>query len=292
VLAQQSYTCKPCRSRPARRISGVLLLALLQAACVQPAREPVTLNYPHGWWSEPDEIARNVALARQFTQETGIRIQDIPTPENTQEGLDLELNLLKRGSSGADIVHVDLIWPAIMEPDLLDLRPHSAAELRSIEPQLLPGYTVDGKLIAIPYQVNIGALEYRADLLREYGYSHPPKTWDELESMAGRIQARERAKGNKDFWGYVWQGANAESLTCNALEWQAAEGGGTIIESDKAISVNNPAATRAWERARHWIGTISPPGVVAYQERDSQNVFDSGRAAFNRLWLGRNIARS
>jgi trehalose/maltose transport system substrate-binding protein len=272
--------------------AGILFFAMLLGSCRQPAHEPVTLNYPHGWWSVPDEIAKNAALARQFTQETGIHIRDIPTPENTLDGLDLELNLLKLGSAGADIVHVDLIWSAVLEPDLIDLQPYSAAEISSVEPQLMPSYTVGGKIIAVPYQVNLGALEYRADLLREYGYSHPPKTWDELESMADRIQAGERAKGNKDFWGYVWQGAEAESLACNALEWQASEGGGRVIENDRTISVNNPAAARAWQRARRWIGRISPPSVVAYQERDSQNVFDSGRAAFNRLWLGRSISRS
>jgi trehalose/maltose transport system substrate-binding protein len=127
-------------------------------------------------------------------------------------------------------------------------------------------------------------LEYRADLLREYGYDHPPKTWTELEKMALRIQAGERAKGTKDFWGYVWQGADAEALTCNAIEWQAGEGGGRIIESDRTISVNNAAAIRSWQRAKHWIGLISPPGVVDYRELDSINIFDSGRAAFNRVW--------
>jgi trehalose/maltose transport system substrate-binding protein len=48
--------------------------------------------------------------------------------------------------------------------------------------------------------------------------------------MARRIQSGERAKGKKDFWGYVWQGADGEALTCDALEWQAGEGGGRIIE--------------------------------------------------------------
>ncbi len=84
----------------------------------------------------------------------------------------------------------------------------------------------------------------------------------------------------------------AESLTCNALEWQFAAGGGRIVESDRTISVNNPAAIRAWQRARHWIGWISPPSVLAYHERDSMNVFDSGGAAFDRVWLGTSIARS
>ncbi len=167
-----------------------------------------------------------------------------------------------------------------------------AAEISWLAPQLLPSYTVGAKLPAVPYQVNIGCLEYRTDLLREYGYDHPPKTWGELEVMAARIQAGERAKGKKDFWGFVWQGAEAEALTCNALEWQVAEGGGRIVESDRTISVNNPAAIRAWQRARHWIGWISPPSTIAYRERDSMNVFDSGGAAFDRVWLGTTIARS
>ena len=111
-----------------------------------------------------------------------------------------------------------------------------------------------------------------------------PRDWNELEKMAQRIQAGERAKGTKDFWGYVWQGADSESLTCNALEWQADEGGGRIIESDRTVSVNNPATIRAWQRARRWIGWISPPGVVDYRELDSISIFDSGRAAFNRVW--------
>jgi trehalose/maltose transport system substrate-binding protein len=109
--------------------------------------------------------------------------------------------------------------------------------------------------------------------------------------MAARIQSGERAKGNKDFWGYVWQGAAAEALTCNAIEWQAAQAGGRIIESNRTISVNNPAAIRSWQRAKRWIGWISPPSVLAYQELDSMNAFDQGQAAFVRVWGGASITR-
>jgi trehalose/maltose transport system substrate-binding protein len=145
--------------------------------------------------------------------------------------------------------------------------------------------------VAIPYRPYVGALEYRSDLLRKYGYDHPPRTWDELERMAKRIQSGERAAGKKDFWGYVWQGAESEALTCNALEWQFSEGGGRIIEANRTISVNNPAAIRAWQRAKRWIGSISPPSVVAYREVDSDNAFGLGKAAFNRLWLATTIIR-
>ena len=40
-------------------------------------------------------------------------------------------------------------------------------------------------------------LLYPTDLLRQDGYREPPRTWDELEIMAARIQASERAKGKK-----------------------------------------------------------------------------------------------
>jgi trehalose/maltose transport system substrate-binding protein len=248
----------------------------------------VTLRYTYSW-NEDRPKAR--ALLQQFTQETGIRVKSIPIPEATREYVDLARKLLEDGA-GADLLNIDLIWSPILEPYLIDLRPYLAAEIPLLEPQLLTSYTVKEKLVAVPFNVPLGGLEYRTDLLREYGYDHPPKTWDELESMAERIQAGERAKGVKDFWGYVWQGNAGEALTCNALEWQAAAGGGRIIEADQTISVNNPAAIRAWERAKRWIGWISPPSVVAYREVDSMLVFDSGRAAFNRNWLLTPMTRS
>jgi trehalose/maltose transport system substrate-binding protein len=138
--------------------------------------------------------------------------------------------------------------------------------------------------VAIPHHAYIGVLYYRPSLLRKYGYAVPPKTWDELEKMAARIQAGERSKGQKDFWGYVWQGGVTEDLTCSGLEWQVDEAGGRIIEDDKTISVNNPQVIRAWQRAAHWVGSISPPGVTAYGLWDAQNLWGSGNAAFLRGW--------
>jgi trehalose/maltose transport system substrate-binding protein len=279
-------------SRVASRTLGTFFVSLLLVSCGQPAQEPITLHYPHGWRVQPDQISTRVTLTQEFTQRTGIQVRELPAPDSTFDQLDLWRKLLKGDPSGIDLLGVDLIWSATLDSDLIDLAPYSAAETSSIDPQLLPDYTINGRLVAIPDQVNAGALEYRSDLLRKYGYDHPPGTWDELERMAERIQTGERAAGKKDFWGYVWQGVTGEALTCNALEWQVAEGGGRIIESDRTISVNNPAVVRAWLRAKQWIGSISPPGVFAYRELDSLNVFSAGGAAFNRVWLGTTITRS
>jgi trehalose/maltose transport system substrate-binding protein len=73
-------------------------------------------------------------------------------------------------------------------------------------------------------------------------------------------------------------------LTCNALEWQVSEGGGRIIEDDRTISVNNAGTILGLQRAKHWIGWISPPGVVSNEEWDAINAFYQGRAVFYRGW--------
>src|SRR5262245_3866879 len=268
----------------------IVLLLCIVSGCRKPAPAPATVTFLGAWWLQPDELPRAQREFREFTSETGIAIEQSPVPETLFSSLDppAQLDLLHRvlqeGGPSPDVLGIDVIWPAILADSLIDLGPDFATELSSQSSRLVTSYTVHSKVVAVPHHTQVGVLAFRTDLLRQYGYSHPPETWDELESMAARIQEGERAKGRKDFWGYVWQGAATEGLTCNALEWQVAEGGGRVIEDDATISINNPAAIEAWQRASRWIGRISPPSVVAYRETDSLNVWDSGNAAFMRSW--------
>jgi trehalose/maltose transport system substrate-binding protein len=272
------------RKVPVRRSVLCVLLSLLLAGCTRPSvNEPVTLTLLEEWTNKRFSEERQKEL-QEFTRETNIRVILLPSPESAGQKLALWKQLLESGASGPDVYGIDVIWPRILNEYFIDLKPYFGSEISLQFPAIAASYTVDNKLVAMAYRADVGLLFYRTDLLRQYGYRKPPRTWDELESMAARIQAGERAKGNNGFWGFVWQGAAAEALTCDALEWQAAEGGGRIIEENQTISVNNPQAIRAWQRAARWVGSISPPAVVGYSEWDSLNVWMAGDAAFMRNW--------
>jgi trehalose/maltose transport system substrate-binding protein len=111
-----------------------------------------------------------------------------------------------------------------------------------------------------------------------------PKTWEDLTATAKKIQDGERAAGNKDAWGFVWQGNAYEGLTCIALEWVKSLGGGQILQSDGKISINNPKAVAAIDLAKSWVNNISPPGVLSYGEEEARGVWQVGNAAFMRNW--------
>ena len=249
----------------------------------QPLAEVTLVLIDQTWLDRSFQDRRNLEL-EQFTRETGIRVKLLPAPEGAVETLDAWRSLLESGAKIPDVYAVDVIWPGILAENLLDLKAFvPAQEIATHFPELIANNTVNGKLVALPCLVDVGLLFYRTDLLRRYGYRTPPRTWEELETMAARIQAGERTRGQKNFWGFVWEGASSESVTCNALEWQVSEGGGPIIENNM-VTVNNSETRRALERAARWVRTISPPGVVTYKEWDAYNIWQAGQAAFMRNW--------
>jgi trehalose/maltose transport system substrate-binding protein len=263
------------------------LFLLVLSCCSRPlSREPTTITFVDSQAAHDPSGLGNLASdsrLEEFTRLTGIRVKHEPLPETALDQLQAVRSQLRTPPT-PEVYSIDVFWPGILSEQFTDLKPYFSTELAMMNPGIVAAYTVNGKLVAVPYTVDMGALFYNKDLLQKYGYAKPPQTFDELEKMAARIQQGERAKSQADFWGFVWPGAAAEGLTCNALEWQAAEGGGRIIEDDRTISVNNPHAIRAWQRAAHWVGWISPPSVTSYEEWDAINMFFSGKAAFLRGW--------
>jgi len=204
-------------------------------------------------------------------------------PNSTTDILALIRQLFAAKSPDLDVIMVDVVWPGVIKDHLLDLKPFSKGVEKEHFPAIVANNTVDGKLVAMPWFTDAGLLFYRKDLVEKYGLK-APATWEDMATAAKKIQDGERAAGNADFQGFVFQAKAYEGLTCDAVEWIHSYKGGNIVDAKGNITVNNPQAVKALTTARSWIGTIAPQGVLNYGEEEARGVFQNGNAAFMRNW--------
>ncbi|MFC3703493.1 ABC transporter substrate-binding protein [Devosia honganensis] len=219
----------------------------------------------------------------KFEADTGHTVTIVPMPSSTTDQFGQYKLWLAAGNTDIDVYQTDVIWAPQLADQFLDLSEAAKDVVGDHFPSIIESQTVDGKLVAMPAFTDAPALFYRKDLLEKYG-KDVPATWQELTDTAKEIMDGERADGNPEMWGFVFQGNAYEGLTCDALEWVKSYGGGQIVEADGTISINNPQAAAAIDLAASWIGTISPEGNLAYMEEESRGVWQLGNSVFHRNW--------
>ena len=256
-------------------------LAALVSAGFAGSAWSVELHYAIGAVGNDVENLRQ--MLKPWEEATGNTVTVVPMPASTSDQFGQYRLWLAAGNKDIDLYQTDVIWAPQLAGQLVDLK-EAAKDLAAQNfPAIVESQTVDGRLVALPLFTDAPALYYRKDLLEKHGAA-VPRTWAELTETAARIQEAERASGDADLWGFVWQGNAYEGLTCNALEWIKSFGGGQIVEADGTISVNNENAAAALDFAASWVGTISPEGVLAYQEEEARGVWQTGNAVFMRNW--------
>ena len=255
-------------------IAGLAVLLALPA-------QAATIAISCGAVGQELELCRSGAEA--WAEETGHEVEIVSTPNSTTDRLALYQQMLAAGAGDIDIYQIDVVWPGILAPHFIDLAPYADGAENAHFPEIVNNNVVNGELKAMPWFTDAGLLFYRRDLLEKHG-AEVPETWEELAETAAAVIEAERAEGNTGLNGFVFQGKAYEGLTCNALEWVASHGGGTIVDEEGEITINNPNAARALAEAASWIGTIAPEGVLAYTEEEARGVFQSGNAVFMRNW--------
>lgn len=260
-------------------LSGAALLTAGSFAA--PAALAVDLHFVSG--STGDDLNFYAQEFKKFTAATGDTVTIVPMPSSTTDQFAQYKLWLAAGNSDIDVYQTDVIWAPQLADQFVDLTDAAKGVVGDHFKSIIDSQTVNGKLVAIPAFTDAGLLYYRKDLLDKY--KQPvPTTWEQLATEAKLIQDGERAAGNKDMWGFVFQGNAYEGLTCDALEWVKSYGGGQIVEPDGTISINNPKAAAAIDEAKSWIGTIAPPGVLGYQEEEARGVWQLGNSVFMRNW--------
>ncbi len=264
------------------RVAVALAVVSSLAAPGGPRAQGVTVSVACGSVGAEYDFCKTGAEA--WAKKTGNQVRVVSVPKDSNEQLALYQQLLSQRSSEIDVLRIDIIWPGILGPDLVDLGKEVPKEVVSRHfPAIIQANTVDGRLVGLPAFTDAGVLFYRKDLLQKYGQK-VPTTWQELTQAAKVVQDGERKAGNANLWGFVFEGRAYEGLTCNALEWIDSFKGGDIVDPNGKVDVANPRAVEALKLASSWIKEIAPEGVLNYAEEEARGAFQSGNAVFMRNW--------
>ena len=261
--------------------TGASALALILAGGLATGAAAADLSIVAGSVGNDLQILRQEL--DQFQDQTGHKVDIVSMPSSSTDQFAQYRLWLSAQNQDIDVYWTDVIWAPQLAEHFVDLKSAMEGEIDQFIPEIVQSQTVEDKLIAVPMYTDAPALYYRKDLLDKHS-KEVPKTWSEMEQTAAEIMKAERASGSKDMYGYVFQGAAYEGLTCNGLEWISSNGGGQIVDPSGEITINNPKAAEAINMAAKWPGTIAPPGVLAYQEEDSRGVWQTGNAVFMRNW--------
>jgi trehalose/maltose transport system substrate-binding protein len=265
-----------------RAVAILVLLAVAGCAGSQGERGPVTLVFKYA------RILGNAdplpALLREFeATHPGVRVKGEAMPWTSDDQHQFYVINLEGRSPGFDVLMLDCIWtPEFARAGwLLDLTPYlQPGELAPFFPSAVASATYDKRVWALPWNMNVGLLFYRTDLLARHGLQ-PPDTYEALVEQARLIRARER---DPALDGYLWQGKQYEGLVVNVLEALWANGAQLITE-DGAVF---PETARAADALRFMRGMItsgvSPTWTTAADEELSRRAFGDGHAVFLRNW--------
>jgi multiple sugar transport system substrate-binding protein len=212
-----------------------------------------------------------------------VRVRSETLPAASDEQHQFYVVNLEGRSAGFDVMMLDLIWvPEFARAGWLhDLTSRvSPDELSEFFPSAVRAGTFDGRVWALPWNMNVGFLYYRADLLARYGLQSPA-TWDELIAHVHRVRAGE---GDARLEGYLWQGKQYEGLVCNVLEalWSH---GTDLLDGDGRLLPDAAKAAEALAFLRRLIDSgVSPRWTSAADEELSRRAFGDGHAVFLRNW--------
>lgn len=219
-------------------MAGALALTLGMAANAGTAlaEESVTLKY---WYfhtgGEAEYIEEKVAQWNELHPEIQIETAVV----SQSEYITTAITTAYANGEAPDILYVEpsTFTKYASKGMLADLTPYYSEELKAgILPSVLEAVTYDGKLCALPMELETLGLFYNADMLEEAGIQ-PPSTWDELYEAA-------RALTTDEVYGLALPVEDSGYTLFNwwPFMWMA---GADVLDADGNTVVNSPEMAEA-----------------------------------------------
>ncbi len=143
------------------------------------------------------------------------------------------------------------------------------------------GSQVDGKTYGLPIRGHPQMLFYRKDLFEQAGVQ-PPKTWDEVVTVADAVQKKSGIPGVAMYYG-KGNGQQNLFLWINHL-W--GKGSDIFADNYKTTRFNEPAGVEATQQYLDLLlkHKVAAPGSVGFVEGDATNSVAQGNSAMVMVW--------
>jgi multiple sugar transport system substrate-binding protein len=238
----------------------------------------------------PEEVNYWQGLVNRFNEETYSDLQLIRQPTYTDQRKQSLIVSLEARKKNPDLFLMDVVWlKQFIESGWLlplgQLSKDTSFSVKNFFTSVINSVDKSGnKLYALPVFLDVGLLYCRKDLLEKFGFEGTPITWSDLVNESEIIQKEER-KTNKNFYGFLWQGAQYEGLICDFVEFISSNGGG-ILKNGK-IKLNTPQnifALRFMNGLIHKYKISSENTYTDMKEEEVRRAFQNGNALFERNW--------
>jgi multiple sugar transport system substrate-binding protein len=215
----------------------------------------------------------------------GFKVTWRKAPADSGQYFDQLRTQFQAGGGDVDVISGDVVWPAQLGAngwvEDLTSRFNKGLNRSSFLPGPIQAVTWNGKTWALPWFTDLGMLWYRTDFLQSAGVANPPKTFEELTSIANEVRAKLGVK-----YGIVFQGAAYEGGVCNGLEdiWNS---GGDVLDRSNAkkVVIDSPQAAAGLSAERGLVASgVAPQAVSTFKEMDAHTAFLNGDSVFMRNW--------
>ncbi len=227
-------------------------------------------------------------LTPQFEQQTGIKVNWAIYPyESTLK--EETLNFVSQ-SQQFDVILTDVVWPGVFgQADWVVPVRHfldNAAltkpdfDMSDFIPIWLKAFTWGDKLLGIPFDSYSGLLYYNKAMLRDAGFSGPPKTWDDLLNVyAPRLT--DRAKG---VYAFALQSRRGETQSCDAFARFLWPWGGEFLDPATFQPEVTSASAKAGIEFRQKLLQYMPDGIVNDDHGEVVQLLAQGKVAMITEW--------
>ena len=259
------------------------------------AQEATTLTFAFG----PDDSGSLDALIEAFNTEYEGRIR-VEYREMARLSGDYYRQLrsdFEVGATEIDVFGADIVWTAEFASrgwvsDLGGLLSDAYGRDAFLRAPLRTA-RYRGKTWGVPWYTDAGMLFYRRDLLEEGGFDAPPTTWEGLAEIDAAVR-----EGAGVEHGLVFQGADYEGGTANALEFVWGAGGrvltgnvavagafGVDVSDPNVVVVDSADSANGLDSAGQLVANgVAPEAVAQFREQECSDAFMSGQALFMRNW--------